>query len=140
MPKTSSWERQDIMPNLNSPTMFVLANSSGSFSLPLFLAFFLFFLSFSSSLPSLPLSHSLPFLLCYSHYYRKRKFVEKKKPDEGKDLLFIELVEGRKIPKKDLVGQSDPFCILRLVNDDSQEQYSEVFIIIIYNNNVEHIH
>lgn len=54
--------------------------------------------------------------------------MEKKKHEDAKDLIFVDLVAGRKIPKKDIVGESDPFCVLRLVNDDSQEQYSEVFI------------
>lgn len=57
--------------------------------------------------------------------FRQRKYIGNHSHDNSKTLLYVDLVAGRKIPKKDLVGESDPFCILRLANDDSQEQYSE---------------
>jgi len=56
---------------------------------------------------------------------RKRKYIDKKAHDDRRNLVFVELVAGKKIPKMDLVGESDPFCILRLANDDSQNQQSE---------------
>jgi len=57
---------------------------------------------------------------------RLRKFVGIPEPSSNEHhLVYVDLVAGRKIPSKDLVGQSDPFCILRLAKDDNQEQYSE---------------
>eukprot|EP00026_Physarum_polycephalum_P004447 Phypoly_transcript_04466.p1 GENE.Phypoly_transcript_04466~~Phypoly_transcript_04466.p1 ORF type:complete len:692 (+),score=114.89 Phypoly_transcript_04466:68-2143(+) len=57
---------------------------------------------------------------------RFRKFIEKPQlTGLALHLIYVDLIAGRKIPSKDLVGQSDPFCILRLAKDDNQEQYSE---------------
>jgi sterol 3beta-glucosyltransferase len=57
---------------------------------------------------------------------RHRKYVGKPETPTGeRHLIYVELISGRKLPSKDMVGQSDPFCVLRLASDDNQEQYSE---------------
>lgn len=43
---------------------------------------------------------------------------------DGHHLIFVDVISGRKIPKMDLVGLSDPFCILRLVGNDGQNQHT----------------
>lgn len=37
-------------------------------------------------------------------------------------LVYVEVNSGRKIPSKDLIGLSDPFCILHLAGSDPQTQ------------------
>jgi sterol 3beta-glucosyltransferase len=57
---------------------------------------------------------------------RMRKFVEiKQHTSSERTLVYVDLIAGRRLPSKDLVGESDPFCILRLSGEDSQEQCSE---------------
>jgi sterol 3beta-glucosyltransferase len=45
---------------------------------------------------------------------RRRKFVREIPPSKHKKLLFVDVIEGKNLPNKDLIGQSDPFVVLKV--------------------------
>jgi len=39
-------------------------------------------------------------------------------------LVYVDIIAGRKIPKKDFLGLSDPFCIVHVAGNDNQTQFT----------------
>jgi len=56
---------------------------------------------------------------------KKYSFHDSHKSNLPNVLLYVDVIGGRNIPSKDLVGLSDPFCITHLAGSDPQTQQTE---------------